>query len=63
MTRQHLERFIAEFGIVDASILLHCHPITLERWRNGQDDIPKKEAEWLAAVAVKIDESLETESI
>ena len=48
MTRQRLERFIAEYGIVDASILLHRQPITLERWRNGQDDIPSAEAEWLA---------------
>jgi hypothetical protein len=48
MTRPILERFIAQFGIVDASILLHRHPLTLEGWRNGQADIPAKDAKWLA---------------
>jgi hypothetical protein len=35
MTRCILTRFIAKVGIVDASIMLHRQPPTLERWRDG----------------------------
>jgi hypothetical protein len=48
MTRHILAQFIAQAGIVDASIMLHRYPITLERWRDGVDDIPPKVADWLA---------------
>src|SRR4051812_24124585 len=48
MTRPILESFIAQVGIIDASIMLHRYPITLERWGDGQDQIPLAVAEWLA---------------
>jgi hypothetical protein len=47
MTRPILERFIAAHGIIDSPIMLHRYPITLERWRDGQDEIPKAVANWL----------------
>jgi hypothetical protein len=59
MTRPNLERFIATLGIIDASILLHRYPITLERWRDGQDDIPKAVADWLAGWAASSDSTLQ----
>jgi hypothetical protein len=56
MTRALLAQFIDQVGIVDASILLHRYPITLERWSNGRDEIPQRVADWLAGWA-KADES------
>jgi hypothetical protein len=48
MTRAILSHFIDLVGITDASIMLHRYPHTLERWRDGQDDIPRHVADWLA---------------
>lgn len=47
MTRPLLSRFIAQVGIVDASILLRRHVIALERMVSGVDEIPQSLAEYL----------------
>jgi hypothetical protein len=43
-SRALLTRFVGRYGIVDASIMLGRHPISLERMRDGQDEIPQSVA-------------------